>query len=62
MAERKRKDYVQPVDAGLGRQVKSEIGKAFEEWLEGADNLTLWEEGHGIQNENQNLELIIMNV
>ena len=34
-------DYVQPVDAGLGRQVKSEIGKAFEEWLEGADNLTL---------------------
>ena len=38
-------EYVQPVDAGLGRQVKMEIGNQFEEWLEDEDNLQLWEHG-----------------
>ena len=38
-------EYVQPVDAGCGRQVKVEVGKEFEEWLEDDDNLRLWEHG-----------------
>ena len=38
-------EYVQPVDAGCGRQVKVEVGKEFEEWPEDDDNLRLWEHG-----------------
>jgi hypothetical protein len=36
-------DYLQPVDAGLGRQVKLYMGEAMDEWLEHDDNLNKWE-------------------
>ena len=34
-------DSTQPVDGGLGRQVKFEVGYKLEEWLEGDENLDL---------------------
>jgi hypothetical protein len=36
-------DYVQPVDAGLGRQMKLYIGEEMDKWLEDDDNLEKWE-------------------
>ena len=36
-------DYLQPVDAGLGRQVKLYMGEAMDAWLEDDDNLDKWE-------------------
>jgi hypothetical protein len=37
-------DYVQPVDAGLGRQLKIYIGQEMDEWLDDDDNLEKWED------------------
>lgn len=36
-------DYVQPVDAGLGRQIKLYMGEEMDAWLEDDDNLEKWE-------------------
>ena len=36
-------DYVQPVDAGLGRQMKLYIGAEMDAWLEDDDSLEKWE-------------------
>ena len=36
-------DEVQPVDAGLGRFLKCEVGKQLDQWLEQSDNLEKWE-------------------
>jgi hypothetical protein len=36
-------DFVQPVDAGLGRQVKIYIGEEMDKWLDDDDNLEKWE-------------------
>lgn len=36
-------DYVQPVDAGLGRQIKLYIGEEMDKWLDDDDNLEKWE-------------------
>ena len=33
---------IQGVDAGLGRQVKFEVGQQFEQWLEDEENVELW--------------------
>ena len=35
-------DKVQPIDAGFGEQMKANIGKAMEEWLEEDTNLDMW--------------------
>lgn len=37
-------DQVQPIDRGLGRQVKIYLGQYMDEWLEDDDNLTKWED------------------
>ncbi|KAL1508703.1 hypothetical protein AB1Y20_004798 [Prymnesium parvum] len=37
-------DQVQPIDRGLGRQVKIYIGQQMDEWLDDDDNLTKWED------------------
>ena len=34
---------MQPGDAGYGRQVKLEVGKALEAWLEKGDNVEKWD-------------------
>jgi hypothetical protein len=39
---------VQPIDQGLGREVKREIDEVCLEWLEDDVNLALWEEGFGV--------------
>ena len=36
-------DEAQPIDRGLGRQVKIYIGQQFDEWLQDDDNLERWE-------------------
>ena len=36
-------DEVQPVDDGMGRQVKIYMGQFQDTWLENDDNLELWE-------------------
>ena len=36
-------DEVQPVDAGVGRMLKVEVGKQLDIWLGQADNLEKWE-------------------
>ena len=36
-------DEVQPIDRGLGRQVKIYIGQQMDKWLEDDDNLERWE-------------------
>eukprot|EP01043_Picozoa_sp_COSAG02_P029739 COSAG02_NODE_1864_length_10606_cov_17.350148_4_plen_136_part_00 len=36
-------DAVQPVDSGLGREVKRQIGIISGEWLDTEDNLDRWE-------------------
>ena len=35
-------DKVQPIDAGLGKQMKAKIGEAMEKWLEEDENLDMW--------------------
>ena len=35
---------MQPIDRGLGRQVKLYIGRFMDEWLDDADNLAKWED------------------
>lgn len=37
-------DQVQPVDDGLGREIKWNMGKEEDEWLEDDDNLIKWED------------------
>ena len=37
-------DQVQPIDRGLGRQVKIYIGQQMDEWLDDASNLAKWED------------------
>ena len=37
-------DQVQPIDRGLGRQIKIYIGQFLDDWLDDDDNLTKWEE------------------
>ena len=37
-------DQVQPIDRGLGRQVKIYLGQAMDQWLDDDDNLTKWED------------------
>ena len=37
-------DQVQPIDRGLGRQVKIYLGHHMDEWLDDDDNLIKWEE------------------
>ena len=37
-------DQVQPIDRGLGRQVKIYLGQEMDEWLDCDDNLTRWED------------------
>ena len=39
-------DLVQAVDDGLGRQVKVQVGRQLEEWLDVDQNLDLWENGN----------------
>ena len=36
-------DQVQPIDRGLGRQVKIYLGDAMDAWLDDEDNLAKWE-------------------
>ena len=36
-------DQVQPVDRGLGRQIKIYLGQEMDEWLDDDDNLDKWE-------------------
>ena len=36
-------DQVQPIDRGLGRQIKIYMGDEEDEWLEDDDNLQKWE-------------------
>ena len=36
-------ELLQPVDGGLGRQVKLEVGNELELWLEDDENLNIWE-------------------
>eukprot|EP00966_Prymnesium_polylepis_P102476 2373862-Prymnesium_polylepis.1 len=38
-------DQVQPIDRGLGRQVKIYLGQQMDEWLDDDDNLAKWEDG-----------------
>jgi len=38
-------DQVQPVDRGLGRQIKLYLGEELEDWLEDETNMKKWEEG-----------------
>ena len=38
-------DSTQPVDAGLARQLKNEIGHELEDWLDDEINLDKWEKG-----------------
>ena len=37
-------DQVQPIDRGLGRQVKIYIGQQLDEWLDDDNNLDKWED------------------
>ena len=37
-------DQVQPIDRGIGRQVKIYLGQAMDQWLDDDDNLTKWED------------------
>ena len=37
-------DQVQPIDRGLGRQVKIYLGQETDAWLDDDDNLTKWED------------------
>ena len=37
-------DKVQPIDRGLGRQIKIYTGQFLDDWLDDDDNLTKWEE------------------
>ena len=37
-------DQVQPIDRGLGRQVKIYLGQLMDEWLDDDENLAKWEE------------------
>ena len=37
-------DQVQPIDRGLGRQVKIYLGQNMDEWLDDDDNLAKWED------------------
>ena len=37
-------DQVQPIDRGLGRQVKVYLGQEMDEWLDDDDNLEKWED------------------
>ena len=37
-------DQVQPVDRGLGRQVKVYLGQLMDEWLDMDENLAKWED------------------
>ena len=36
-------DQVQPIDRGMGRQIKVYLGQLLEEWLDDEDNLEKWE-------------------
>ena len=36
-------DQVQPIDRGLGRHIKTYIGRFMDEWLDEEDNLNKWE-------------------
>ena len=36
-------NFIQPIDAGLGRSVRIKIGHALDEWLMDAENLEMWE-------------------
>ena len=38
-------EQVQPIDGGVGYQLKVETGHEFEDWLEDDENLDLWENG-----------------
>ena len=38
---------MQPIDRGLGRQVKIYLGQEMDEWLDDDDNLEKWE-GNGL--------------
>ena len=37
-------DQVQPIDRGLGRQIKVYIGQLMDEWLDDDENLSKWED------------------
>ena len=37
-------DQVQPIDRGLGRQVKIYLGQQMDDWMDDDDNLAKWEE------------------
>ena len=37
-------DQVQPIDRGMGRQVKIYLGQQLDAWLEDDDNLEKWED------------------
>ena len=37
-------DQVQPIDRGLGRQVKIYLGQLLDAWLDDSENLTKWED------------------
>ena len=36
-------DQVQPIDRGMGRQIKVYLGQLLDEWLDDEDNLKKWE-------------------
>ena len=36
-------DQVQPIDRGMGRQIKVYLGQLLDEWLDDEDNLEKWE-------------------
>jgi DDE superfamily endonuclease len=38
-------EFLQPVDAGLGRSLKARIARELEKWLQLEENLDLWENG-----------------
>ena len=37
-------DNLQPIDRGLGRQVKIYLGQLLDEWLDDDDNMEKWED------------------
>ena len=36
-------NFIQVIDAGLGRSVQLDVGRFLGEWIMGSDNMTVWE-------------------
>ena len=50
-------DQVQPVDRGLGAQVKLYMGQAMDDWLDDDANLAKWEDSHGLSASDRRILL-----